>query len=99
MQELAAIVDDLPRANKYVTQHLLKCLKKICENESKTKMNPGNLAVVFASNILRNGDPNANPFDMKYFETVNEIFKLVCFVSVSVSVCGRAASMEDHQRD
>ena len=61
---------------------MMKCLKAVCDNEVKTKMNPGNLAVVFAPNILKNADPTANPFDPKQFEYANQVFKMVCINSL-----------------
>lgn len=78
--QISAIRDalsDLPKINQRVTYHLLKCLASVCENEKKTKMNPGNLAVVFAPNILKDPDPNANPFDPVYYSNINTIFVLM----------------------
>ena len=79
IDRLKDIIDRLPRVNRFVCQHMFKCLFLLCENESKTKMNANNLAVVFAPNVLRNPDQNANPFDQSHFDRVNEIFTTVCF--------------------
>ena len=83
---LREIIEHLPRENRFVCQHMFKCLHSICENEAKTKMNPNNLAVVFAPNILKNADPNANPFDQTHFDRINDIFKTVFFFFTNLQI-------------
>ena len=43
-------------------------------NEKETKLNAKTLSVVFAPNVLVNGDPDANPFKQN-FGGVNGIFE------------------------
>ena len=77
LKTLKEVMRTLPSINLNTTQHMFKCLRAICDNEEKTKMNPGNLAVVFAPNILKNPDPNADPFDQSYYTNINVIFVAV----------------------
>lgn len=66
-------VRQLPRANRFVVQHLCKCLLAVCANE-KTKMNPTNISTVFAPNVLKSADEDSLPFDPSVFERVNGTF-------------------------
>ena len=56
---------------------------EVTENEKYTKLNPSTLSVVFAPNVLQDGDPNANPFDTTVYEAVNNVFKDVCLFFLS----------------
>lgn len=40
------IVNQLPKYNRYILQHLMQFCKQIYENVAATKMNPQNLAIV-----------------------------------------------------
>jgi len=71
------ICNQLPRPNRFAFQHMVRCLYEITQNEQYTKLNATTLSVVFAPNVLKNGDPNANPFDTKCYEVINAIFKEV----------------------
>lgn len=74
LEKLKFTLESIPVINQAVVQCLFKCLRAICDNEEKSKMNPGNLAVVFAPNILKNPDPNADPFDQSYYQNINIVF-------------------------
>lgn len=54
---------------------------EVTENEKYTKLNPSTLSVVFAPNVLQDGDPTSNPFDTSTYEAVNTVFKDVRFIS------------------
>jgi hypothetical protein len=68
---------------------MVKCLYEITKNEQYTKLNPTTLSVVFAPNVLKNGDPNANPFDTKSYELINLIFKEVCLLLLLLLLSSR----------
>jgi len=73
VEAMRLAVRQLPRANRFVVQHLCKCLLAICAEE-KTKMNPTNVATVFAPNVLKSADEDSLPFDPSVFERVNGTF-------------------------
>mmetsp|Transcript_33465 Transcript_33465/g.57157 ORF Transcript_33465/g.57157 Transcript_33465/m.57157 type:complete len:871 (+) Transcript_33465:20-2632(+) len=66
----------LPKINRYCFQYMMKLLTEVVKNYDKTKLDAKNLSIVFAPNVLVNGDPNANPFSLKY-EAVNRIFEVM----------------------
>ena len=83
---LRNIVENLPKENKFVCQHLMKCLREVCANETKTKMNAKNLSLVFAPNVIKNSDDQiSNSFDQSNFDAVNDAFFLV-FISFNSSL-------------
>jgi len=66
----------LPKINRYCFHHMIMLLAEVIANEKATKLNAKTLSVVFAPNVLVNGDPNANPFSAS-FGAVNGIFEYI----------------------
>merc|ERR1712137_744752 len=66
--------EKLPQTNRYCFHHMLKLLREVIHNEAKTKLNASSLSVVFAPNVLVNGDSNAT-FSQHEFTAVNGIFE------------------------
>uniref|UniRef100_UPI00358E76F3 rho GTPase-activating protein 44-like isoform X2 n=1 Tax=Myxine glutinosa TaxID=7769 RepID=UPI00358E76F3 len=52
VQELKAVIETLPKANKENLRYLVKFLSRLCQSQDVNKMSPSNLAIVLGPNLL-----------------------------------------------
>eukprot|EP01132_Coremiostelium_polycephalum_P003681 gene3681-4585_t len=76
IESLKLLLSFLPPANKALAKHLFKFLTKVTENSSVNKMTSVNLSIVFAPNILKDGENNVLNIvaDAQY---VNQVVQLI----------------------
>ncbi|KYQ99745.1 RhoGAP domain-containing protein [Tieghemostelium lacteum] len=76
IESLKLLISLLPPANKALTKHLFKFLSKVLQNSHINKMTAVNISIVFAPNLLKDGENNILNVvsDAQY---VNQVVQLI----------------------